>query len=143
MKTIIIKEKKKLITTEHKLEVYENIKDMPIDIFSEYNHQVLLESNIGSDITSVDQRFGAMYEFLNKDMVKEAKDEILNLRQSMHNVFNGVNIKALSFAVRIKSIDGNEVEPNKQSWLEVIDKISGWGFSQKQLEEEQESFAKK
>lgn len=112
------------------LELYDSIEEMPIINFQKYNKFVLVDSGLGSDIDSVDQKLINLARLIKSDKAK-AQQELQNLRQTMHLIVSGVSPKHLAFAALIHSIDGVRVTDLSDSNLkEILTKLKsirqGW-----------------
>lgn len=91
-----------------KVMLYESIKEMPIDLFSSFNKYLIQDLGLGSDITDVAKHFGTMYKYLGNAQIEEAAQESYNLYQNIFLMLERINIKHISFACFVHSI--NEVE---------------------------------
>jgi hypothetical protein len=129
---------------KHKIEFFESIDLMPFDRFNSFNKFIMLDAELGSDVIAFDRKISKTFEFLNKDMSKNAIDELYNLRIVYHNIMEMNNNKGLAFACLIRSIDG---EPMKNYTIEnlrlVLDKLNSWGLKMKDVSEQSDNVKKK
>ena len=63
-----------------KLEFFESIDKFPLERFNAFNKYVMLDSELGSTIQDFDKNVIRIGEFINKEMIDEAKNELRNLR---------------------------------------------------------------
>lgn len=90
------------------VEVYDSIDELPIKRFHKFNKYMLVDSGIGSDLNDINRHIGRISKYIGKDN-DSAKRELDNLRQSLYMISEGTNVKHLSFAVLVKSINGKEI----------------------------------
>lgn len=88
------------------LEIYDSIEDMPARRFNAFNRYLMLDAGIGSDLSTVNEHIHKIEAFLANGKQDLAKRQLKNLRQSLFQVVEGMNLKHLSFIVLIKSING-------------------------------------
>ena len=109
----------------HKVEFYEGIKDLPFEVFKDFNKNVLLESELGSSVQEFDKNIIRITEFIDKKMDDQAKKELLNMRFTVNNILSGVNYSGLAFACMIKKFNGELVEDRSYSNLNaMVEKLS-------------------
>tara|TARA_R110001632_G_scaffold68173_1_gene159945 strand:+ start:674 stop:1195 length:522 start_codon:yes stop_codon:yes gene_type:complete len=114
---------------KHKIEFYESIDSMPFCRFNSFNKFVMLDAELGSDVMAFDQKVGKIFQFLGKEMVKDALNEMYNLRNTYHNILSENNVRGLAFACLVRKIDGELMEDFSVDNLKLIlDKFSGWGL---------------
>lgn len=104
----------------HKIKLYDSIDEMPIINFQKYNKYVLIDSELGSDIDSVDEHIINIAKYIKSDNKKQAMQELQNLRQNMHMIVNEISPKYLAFATLIHSIDDEEQKDLSDSNLKEI-----------------------
>lgn len=100
--------------------LYESIDEMPIVNYQKYNKYVLLDSNLGSDIESVDEHIIRIAKYISKDDKANAMQELQNMRQNMHMVVNDISPNSMAFAALIYSIDGKEQKDLSDTHLREI-----------------------
>lgn len=126
------------------LEFFESIDDFPLMRFNAFNKYVMLDSELGSTIQDFDKNIIRINEFIAKDMLDEAKNELLNLRFVVNNVLSENNPKGLAFASTIKRIDGKPVEDYSEEKLkEILKKLSADGLTVKEVYEHNKEVKKK
>jgi len=90
------------------LELYDSIDELPIKRFHKFNKYMLVDSGIGSDLNDINAHIAKISKYIDSD-TKSAKAELENLRQSLYMISEETNIKHLSFAPLIYSINGERV----------------------------------
>ena len=89
----------------------------------------MLDAELGSDVMAFDQKVGKIFQFLGKEMVKDALNEMYNLRNTYHNILSENNVRGLAFACLVRKVDGELMEDFSVDNLKVIlEKFSGWGL---------------
>lgn len=88
--------------------VYDSIDELPIVNFNRYTKYLLIDSGIGSDLEDIDVHIERIVKYikLNPDL---AIKEVLNMRQALYLINQGVNAKHLAFAALIYKINGEEI----------------------------------
>lgn len=104
--------------------LYESIDEMPIVNYQKYNKYVLLDSNLGSDIESVDEHIIRIAKYIGKDDRASAMQELQNMRQNMHMIVNNISPSGMAFAALIHSIDGKEQKDLSDTHLgEIMEEL--------------------
>ena len=93
----------------HKVERYDSIEEMPIARYMNFNRFVMMDSGIGSDLESIDEHDRKLIQFAKKGKTKEIIQEVSNRNQNMRFILENINMRHLSYAVTVKSIDGQGV----------------------------------
>ena len=88
-----------------KVEIYDNIEELPIIRFHKYNKCLLIDSGVGGDIGGFDMRLEKIIRFIGVNK-EDAIKELQNLRQCVYLIHEEVNPRHLAFATLVKSIDG-------------------------------------
>lgn len=104
---------------KHEIEIYDNIQDLPILTFQKFNKYQMMASEIGNDFEDYDRRTAKTIAFLDKGMVKEARQELENRRIAVFNAYREFTPVGYSFAVLIRRIDKKEY--NKKTSEEIDD----------------------
>jgi len=114
---------------KHKIEFYDSIDSLPFDRFNSFNKYVMLDAELGSDVMAFDTKISKIFQFLGKEMTKEATGELYNLRNTYHNVMNENNVRGLAFACLVRRIDGEKVDDfSIENMRSILEKLSGWGL---------------
>lgn len=90
------------------VEIYDSIDELPIKRFHKFNKYMLVDSGIGSDLNDINRHIGRISKYIGTDN-DSAKKELENLRQSLYMISEETNVKHLSFAILVKSINGKAV----------------------------------
>lgn len=90
------------------VEIYDSIDELPIKRFHKFNKYMLVDSGIGSDLNDINEHISKIAKYIDSD-TKSAKVELENLRQSLYMISEETNIKHLSFAILIHSINGERL----------------------------------
>lgn len=109
----------------HYCEVYDTIEELPIVRWHKYNKYSVVESGIGSDLTTIDTHIRKVGAYIRKGDADKAQVELQNLRQNIFFAQNGTSPKLLASAVLVKSIDGKEVTDISDEGLQrVLDTLA-------------------
>lgn len=92
----------------HKVVLYDSIDELPIARFHKYNRYLLIDAGVGSEIADFDNHIERVVRYIRNKDNESAGKELENLRQNVYMVLAGQNIKHLSFACLVKTIDGKE-----------------------------------
>jgi len=92
----------------HKIEIYDNTQNLPILRFQKFNKYLMLSNEVGNSFEDYDRRTTKTLQFLQKDMVPEAIQELNNRRQAVFNAYNEYSPAGRGFAILVKSIDGKK-----------------------------------
>ena len=107
------------------VEIYESIEELPITRWHKYQKYSLIESGIGSDLASVDAHIARAIAYFKKGEGDKASAELQNLRQAVYFVQNEENLRLLSCACLIKSVDGVPCDDLTEEGLRrVVEKIT-------------------
>lgn len=100
---------KKIKINGHKLEVFDDISELPIERFHQHSRYSLISSGIGDSIQDIDKHIEAINSLLTIDVAK-AQQELLNLRQNLILVLQSRDFRHKSFLFLVKSVDGKPWE---------------------------------
>lgn len=89
----------------HKIEVYDNTQNLPILRFQKFNKYLMLANEVGNSFEDYDARTAKALQFLQKNMVTEAIQELNNRRQAVFNAYNEYSPAGRGFAILVKKID--------------------------------------
>ena len=90
----------------HKVVLYDSIDELPIARFHKYNRYLLVDAGVGSEISDFDNHIERVVRYIRNKDNESAGKELENLRQNVFMVLSEQNIKHLSFACLVKTIDG-------------------------------------
>ena len=77
---------KTILHNNKKIEVYDDIEDMPIVNFQKYNKYLLIDSGVGSDVDDIDAHIVKVAKLIGVNDQKKALQELQNMRQNMYMV---------------------------------------------------------
>ena len=101
---------KEIKVKNHKIEIYDDIKEMPAYRYNMYQKAMVFTSGIGNtlgDIVSKINNIRAMVG--NKKCERQMNSELLALMQTFHFIDGGIDPRGLAFAAVVSRIDGEEV----------------------------------
>lgn len=113
-----------------KLEFFESIDKFPLERFNAFNKYVMLDSELGSTIQDFDKNVIRIGEFINKEMIDEAKNELRNLRLVVNNVLSGNDTKGLAFASTVEKVNGVKLDDySEENLRKLLKKWSDQGLT--------------
>ena len=125
------KEQMIIYVNDHRIELYDNSQNLPILRFQKFNKYMMIANEVGNTFEDYDTRTAKALQFLQKEMVPEAIQELNNRRQAVFNAYNEFSPKGKAFAVLVKKIDDKRYEgisPNElDEVLKHLDRI-GLGY---------------
>lgn len=133
---------KELELNGHMVRVYDSIDELPIVRFHRYNRYLLVDAGIGSDISDFDTHLERVVRYLRTGNTDNAVKEMENMRQNVYMVLEGQNVRHLSFACLVASIDGEACDDLSPSGLEKVLALLG-GATRKEYTEAYDSVKKK
>lgn len=89
------------------VELYDSIDELPMLRFHKYNKMLLVDAGVGSDLSDFDRHIEKVIRYLNSPTPNMATVELENMRQNIYFIQSEISPRYLSFAVLVKSIDGN------------------------------------
>jgi len=96
-----------------------SIDELPAVRFWAFNRYLLIDANVGSDLSDIDKRILRVQGFIEKDKAK-AYLELENLRQSLMFVIQRINPKHLAFACLVKSVNGIEYTDMSENGIKSL-----------------------
>jgi hypothetical protein len=113
-----------------KILIRENPKELPIDLFTEFQKYVIQDVGIGTKIADVEKHYHNLDSFIAKGMIEEAAHYGLIL------AINRISIQHCSFAVLVSAVNNRPVKDYSESNLKnVIKKMSDMGLTQEHVED--------
>ena len=109
-----------VINNGHKVELQDNVQELPISRYIEFQRHLLADSNVGSTAEDVDVRIQRMMGFIDRDEKDSAKIEAQNLRLALRNTIAKLSPKMMAFCMLVESIDGVPVTDYSDSGLKRI-----------------------
>lgn len=115
--------------------IYDDIEQLPITRFNKMNKYLMLNDNIGSDISDFDRvHYSKLLLLLEQKEHDKVIQELENFRILVYNIINEINVEHLAFACLIYSIGDYVVTDLTESGLKsVLKKLNDIGFTQKEL----------
>lgn len=116
----------------NRIEIYDSIEDRPSYRHMNFNKNMMIESGIGSDLSSFDRKLALISAHIQKDNKDEAIQEMENMRQNLAFVMGNVSPKMIAFCYLIHSINGKTVgvmnDDKAQKLIDdVLNKVKvGW-----------------
>ena len=124
--------------------IYDDINEMPISRYSEFQRGLMIDSQIGSSIQDFDVKFGQFVKFMDAEKYEDATQIMLNLRQGIYLATQGKAPSNYAFATLVKSIDGVRITDYSQEGLQkILDELDEIGLPQSKLNETLEEVKKK
>lgn len=100
---------KTFIHNGHTIELYTGIDELPVTRFQAYNRFLLVDAGIGSDLNDVDRHIGVIRQFIGKGDKVNADKELMNLRQNIAFIVEGVSPAMMAFVPLIYKLDGEQI----------------------------------
>ncbi len=94
---------------KHTVMLYESIDELPIKNYIKFNKYYLIDANIGSDIGDFDRQLGTLRELVETNSTEKAVQLIHNIKQLFWFVSNETNVRHMSWACFVHSIDGEKI----------------------------------
>ena len=91
---------------KHRVEMHDDISQLPVKRYHVFNRMLLVDAGIGSDISDFDRHLERVMAYTRKEQRENLLAEVKNLRQSVYFVLNGINPKLMAFACLVTKIDG-------------------------------------
>lgn len=111
---------KECIINKHNVVLYDSIDELPMLRFHKYNKMLLVDAGVGSDLSDFDRHIEKVIRYLNSPTPNMATVELENMRQNIYFIQSEVSPRHLSFAVLVKSIDGNPCNDLSDDGLQKI-----------------------
>lgn len=121
-------------TPQGKFIIQESIKELPIDRYSEFQKYIIQDAGIGSTIEDVYKHSEKIDVFLSTDKIQEAINERANQHFNFFFMLNKINIRHLSFAVLVDSINDQPIlDYSETNLLKVCERIGKLGLTHEGL----------
>lgn len=111
---------KECIINKHNVVLYDSIDELPMLRFHKYNKMLLVDAGVGSDLSDFDRHIEKVIRYLNSPTPNMATVELENMRQNIYFIQSEISPRYLSFAVLVKSIDGNPCNDLSDDGLQKI-----------------------
>lgn len=114
----------------HKVTMYDDIDQLPIERFNKVNKYWMLHDNLGSSFTDIDSTHISRLILVSDNKEKLLK-ELENLRILIYNIINDVNPSQMAFACLVSEIDGEVVEDLSEEGIKrVLKKLNDIGLTE-------------
>ncbi len=124
--------------------IYDNINEMPISRYSDFQRGLMIDANIGSTIQDFDKLFNQSVKFIDGKKYKEAMQFLLNVRTGIYLAQQGQIPTNYAFASLVKSIDGVRITDYSEDGLsKILEELDKLGLPQAKLNEVLEDVKKK
>lgn len=125
---------------KHQIELFASIDNLPILRYNRFIKYQMQASEIGSNFVDFDRRSLKLIQFLQKNMIKEAAQEVENRRLTIHNSYNDIIPSGKAFACLVRRIDNVEYKEyspeNLDACLDHLERIGlGNADAMEQLKE--------
>jgi hypothetical protein len=125
-------------------ELWETTKELPARRYNDFQKYLIQDIGIGSEVVDIERHHQNLFRLLGGSQIQEAQTESYNLFQNIVLAIQGINIKHISFACFVHSINGKAVTDYSESNLKnVINKLSDIGLTQGHVEDILEDLKKK
>ena len=116
----------------HKVRLYQSIEELPMARFHKYNKFLLLDAGIGSDIQDFDNHIERVVKYIRKGENENAAKEMENMRLNVYVILQEQNVRDMSFACLVESIDDKPCDDLSEEGLTDILKTLG-GVPRKEI----------
>ena len=117
---------KDVVLNGKKVRLYDSIDSLTIERFHVYNRMLLVDGGIGSDIRDFDAHIEKVVRYIRNNDRENAAKEMENLRQNVYMVLEGQNVRHMSFACLVQSINGKECDDLSPEGLKaVLEQLGG------------------
>jgi len=124
--------------------IYDDIKEMIVDRYSDFTIGVMIDAQIGSSISDFDKLFNRVVEFMDAGKHKDAMQVLLNARTGIHLAQQKMSPSTYAFASLVSSIGGVRIKDYSEASLtKIIKELNSLGLTQAKLEETLEEVKKK
>jgi len=127
----------------NKVEIYDSIQTITIDRYRKYQLYSLMDSSVGTSIQSMQQSIGTAIAKIDVN-AEHAKKDLQNIQVAMELVSNNVDPSLLSFAVLVKSINGDLTNDLSEDGLQdVVNRLARSGTTMGKIIDALEEVKKK
>lgn len=117
---------KEVVLNGKRVRLYDSIEDLPIVRFHHYNRYLIVDSGVGSDINDFDAHLERVVRYIRKGDNENAAKEMENMRQNIYMVLTGQNVRHLSFACLVASIDGKPCDDLSEEGIrKTLEQLGG------------------
>lgn len=126
------------------IERYDDIDELIITNYNLFNEYAVMDSEVGSDLSSIEKHFHKLDFFLSQKKIEEAIQARKNQHQNFYHLLFHNNFPALQWAAMLKSIDGEPIPDYSLNSLKLIlEGLSKEGLTQGKVKTDVEAAKKK
>jgi hypothetical protein len=113
----------------HTVTMWETIDELPIDRFTAWNKYMMIDGALGSTFEEIDQLHLSQFVSVLDDKAK-AMQQVVNMRELVFNIINGINYKHHAYCCLVYAIDGVEAADYSDSGIkETLARLAKIGVS--------------
>ena len=102
-----------------RVQMYDDIDQMPVDVFQKANKYWMLSDEIGCSMEEIEEKHLKKIVFVAKDE-KRVLDAVGKLSNAFHMILNETSVKNLAFACMVHSVNGREVTDRSEDGLKKL-----------------------
>lgn len=126
------------------LELYSDIKDLPIKNYRAFQKYILIDIGIGTTIDDVSKHFEKLHFFLSNNKVDYAIKEAENLHFAFYEMINEIDYQCYSFCCLINKLNGQKIENLSEEYLDSkINELNELGLTQLMVDDYIDQIKKK
>ena len=111
------------------VKMYDDIDQMPIDVFQKANKYWMLSDQIGTSMSEIEEKHLKKIAFVAKDE-KKVLDAVGKLSNAIYMILNETNVESMAFACLVHSIDGKEATDRSEAGLKkTLKELSDRGLT--------------
>ncbi len=103
-----------------RLEIYDSIKELPIERYHQFNIYCLLSTGIGADVEGINKHYADIFQSLEKKDYKRLKTLFQNYYYCLHLIIEHMDLPSLAFACLVKSINERDITDFSEDNLKHI-----------------------
>lgn len=115
----------------YKIEVYDDIEDLPIERYIKFQKNQLIANEVGTDITDFDRLLQKLIQFITTGHKDKSMVEVNNLRNLFYNVSNDIDVETDSFSCLVKSINGQEYGSSESEITRITNTLYRIGLTKR------------
>jgi len=119
----------------YRIELYENIYEMPIENFAQMEKNLIIESGVGSTITDFDTRLQTLAQFVSSGHTEKGMNEINNLRNLFWNITQNITPGTDAYSCFVATINGKEVKCTESGIKETSGLLKRIGYTKKMIDQ--------
>lgn len=121
---------------KYRVELWDDLSEMPATRMQEFNVAVLVDANVGADLEAIDLHLQRMLKLIKLEDKEKLTNEVMAMRQSMFFVIQKVSPRHKAFVALIKTINGKPLDTlSEEKVKEVIAKLSDEGLTESKIRE--------